>query len=108
MIKGVLVSEKGNTHAPPGVRQRTCWPGAAGARGWVAAGNMPAKGELGVPENHEKARPDLARRASTTIALCSSSTLPLRVERASEEAEMATTAASRLSPGALMLVVLLV
>ena len=29
----------------------------------MAAGNMPAKGELGVPENHEKARPDLARRA---------------------------------------------
>ena len=63
-----------DTHAPLGVRQRICWPGAAGARGWVAAGNMPANGELGVPENHEKARPDLARRAGgkkvRTNALC--------------------------------------
>jgi len=54
---------------------------------------MPANGELGVPENHEKARPDLARRASTTMALCSSSTLPLRVERASER--VAATSSSR-------------
>ena len=66
MIRGLLDSDRGNTHAPPGVRQRICWPGVAGASGWVAAGNMPAKGELGVPENHEKARPDLARRAGGT------------------------------------------
>ena len=43
---------------------------------------------------------------STTMALWSSSTLPLRVERASEK-ETEMTAASRLSPGALMLVVVL-
>ena len=40
-----------------------CWPRA---RGWVEAGNIPAKGELGVPENHEKARPDLGRMAGGT------------------------------------------
>ena len=61
------------------------------------------------PENREvPTHALLGDPPSTTIALCSSSTLPLRVERASEEAEMTTTAASRLSPGALMLVVLLV